>query len=534
MFNSNDTKSAWLGMKMAAGIKSEKREIYVTNEAQYANDLNAFYCRFDKHDFSHVVNSLKKQLRDNDDKIVEIEAKDVCQVFRHINGYKATGPDKVSGNTLKHCASELSTIFAYLFNASLRLSLIPNNWKTAEVIPVPKKPTFVHMNDLRPVALTPIAMKCFEKIMLNFLKKEVEKYLDPFQFAYKAKCSVEDAVLVFVNKALKHLERPQTYVRVLFIDFSSAFNTIQPHIMVEKLLGLNVNKNLIAWILDFLIQRKQYVKLNNTISSICELNTGALQGCVLSPTLYTLYTNDYRAHKTGTTLIKFADDSAIIGLFTMPHTTSYIEEIQSFVDWCDKNYLELNVSKTKELIIDFRHREEEHQPLKIKNEFGEIVDHYKYLGFIVDNKLNWHEHVATLCRKLNQRMYFLRELNSFDINVIILKRFYISIIESIIMFGISCWGGAVTTGDQNKINSVIKRAERIIGCEFDHVDKIFSKACLRKLQSILGNDNHPLSGEFRRSGRSNRILQPASRTERYKNSFVPSSVKLLRSSLSRI
>ena len=130
-------------------------------------------------------------------------------------------------------------------------------------------------------------------------------------------------------------------------------------------------------------------------------------------------------------------------------------------------------------------------------------------------------------------MYFLRKLYSFGINVNILKRFYISIIESIIMFGISCWGKAVTTGDQKKINSVIKRAERIIGCELDHVEEIFAKACLRKLQSILSNDNHPLSGEFIRSGRSNKILQPASRTERYKNSFVPTSVRLLRSSSNR-
>ena len=108
-----------------------------------------------------------------------------------------------------------------------------------------------------------------------------------------------------------------------------------------------MNKNLIAWILDFLTNRTQYVKLNETISNLCNLNTGAPQGCVLSPTLYTLYTNDYRVKHSDTSIIKFADDSAFQGLFTNGLDSNYIEEVHRFVKWCDENYVILNVSKTK-------------------------------------------------------------------------------------------------------------------------------------------------------------------------------------------
>ena len=144
--------------------------------------------------------------------------------------HKASGPDKICGNVLRSCFYELAGIFTTLFNLSLRQSNIPTTWKTAEIIPVPKKPMFTDMNNLRPVALTPIVMKCFERLVLKLLKREVEVQLDPLQFAYKTKRGVEDAVLVFVNNALKHMESPKTFVRILFIDFSSAFNTIQPHI----------------------------------------------------------------------------------------------------------------------------------------------------------------------------------------------------------------------------------------------------------------------------------------------------------------
>ena len=209
-------------------------------------------------------------------------------------------------------------------------------------------------------------MKCFERLVLNILQKEVSLKLDPLQFAYKAKRSVDDAVLVFMNNALKHLEKPGTFVRVLFIDFSSAFNTIQPHLMTEKLLSLGVNRNLIGWILDFLTTRTQYVRVNSTVSDTIGLNTGAPQGCVLSPTLYTLYTNDFLTQDKQTVLLKFADDSAFQGLMSSS-VESYFNEIQRFVEWCERNFLLLNETKTKELIVDFRHDIPAHPPVVINN-----------------------------------------------------------------------------------------------------------------------------------------------------------------------
>ena len=162
---------------------------------------------------------------------------------------------------------------------------------------MPKRSKIKSMNDLRPVALTPAIMKVFERFVLKLLLNEVKEQLDPLQFAYKAKRNVEDASLLFTNNILKHLEKNRYYVRVLLFDFSSAFNTIQPHVMVHKLKYLNLRNDTIAWVLEFLTHRRQYVKLNDSLSELVQINTGALQGCVLSPTLYTIYTNDYRSKK---------------------------------------------------------------------------------------------------------------------------------------------------------------------------------------------------------------------------------------------
>ena len=138
--------------------------------------------------------------------------------------------------------------------------------------------------------------------------------------------------MVFKNNTLKHLEKNRNDARVLFIDFSSAFNTIQPHVMVQKLKNLNVRNDIIAWVLEFLTLRRQYVKLNDSLSELVQINTGAPQGCVLSPTLYTIYiyTNDYRSHKNNTIFIKFADESTIQGLLC-DDEDCYFEEVKCFV-----------------------------------------------------------------------------------------------------------------------------------------------------------------------------------------------------------
>ena len=293
--------------------------------------------------------------------------------------------------------------------------VIPKLWKTAEIIPVPKRSTIESMNDLRPVALTPAIMEVFERFVLILLLNEVKEQLDPLQFAYKAKRNVEDACLLFTNNILKHLEKNRNYARVLFIDFSSAFNTIQPHVMVQKLNDLNVRNDIISLVLEFLTHRRQYVKLNDSLSELVQINTRAPQGCVLSPILCSIYINDYRSHKNNTILIKFADDSTIQGLLC-DSEDCYFEEVKCFVGWCEKNFLMLNVKKTKEMIIDFRIRKNPMRQLEINDESVETVGSYKYLGFTIDNKLNWHAHVDVLCNKLYTRLFFLIKLKSFHVN----------------------------------------------------------------------------------------------------------------------
>ena len=98
----------------------------------------------------------------------------------------------------------------------------------------PKNKVVKEMNDLRPVALTSIVMKCFERIILSNLRPVVEPAVDRFQFAYKTARGTDDATMTLLHKVHSHLDSANfNFVRILFIDFSSAFNTIQPHLLAN-------------------------------------------------------------------------------------------------------------------------------------------------------------------------------------------------------------------------------------------------------------------------------------------------------------
>ena len=431
-----------------------------------------------------------------------------------------------------------------MYNWSIAAHTLPPIWKTAEVVPVPKKANIKELNDLRPVALTPIVTKCLEKLCVREIKKCSSPVQDQMQFAYRQKRSVDDALLVFLDNVYRHLETPRHYCRILFVDFSSAFNTIQPHIIISKLKEIGLHSDLIAWILDFLTCRPQYVKMRNVkyskddkltesvMSNITHTNTGAPQGAVLSPILFTTYTNDCQLSLRDTHLIKFADDSTVQGLISSDEDeTNYRDAITWFVEWCEKHYLLLNIKKTKEMIIDFREIKQPLSPLFINGEEVERVETYKYLGVTIDDRLSWNNHLDILTKKLNSRMYFLRRLKSFNIDKTLITLFYKAVIESLVTFAVTCLGGNADLADTDRIDRTIRKAGKICGGEsdlFPDFALLYLLCCQRKVMSITKDETHPLWPQIRYSSlRDKRVIPFKCNRERYRNSFLPSAVKLL-------
>ena len=367
-------------------------------------------------------------------------------------------------------------------------------------------------------------MKSLERIVIKYLLSEVSELLDPLQFAYRARRGVEDACITLLNNIYKHLENPESYVRILFVDFSSAFNTIQPHLLMEKLMKMRVNSSLIKWLECFLVNRQQTVSVNGHQSSPMFVSTGAPQGCVLSPLLFILYTNDCNCFGNDCISVKFADDVALAGMLQSSELL-YRESIRKFTELCKENYLVLNVQKTKEMIIDFRKKKMPLAPVTIDNHDIECVTEYKYLGTIIDHKLTWNSNTDYLYKKGHQRLYFLRRLRYLHVDSTILYMFYKTCIQSVITFNFLSWFNNLSIKNKSKILKIVNIANKITGVQ-TYLELFYVDQVKNKVDNIVSDSSHILFNEYQYLPSGRRLRVPKSKSNRYRQSFVPSSVML--------
>ncbi|KAK1788619.1 hypothetical protein P4O66_002691 [Electrophorus voltai] len=335
-------------------------------------------------------------------------------------------------------------------------------------------------------------MKCFEKLVRDFITSSLPASMDPLQFAYRHNRSTDDAIAHLLHTTLTHLDKGRVnYVKMLFVDYSSAFNTIIPSRLTAKLEDLRLHPSLGDWISNFLTHRPQSARVGNCVSSTLTFSIGAPQDCVLSPLLYSLCTYDCVATSSSTTIVKFADNTVVMGLILDNDERAYLEEIKHLGNWCQENILLLNVSKTKKLIVYCSKKQEWHyQPVRIKRTTVE-------------------------------------RLRDFRLPSKVLRNFYTCTIESILTGNITVWFGNSTTQDRQALQRVVHSVEHITHMELPDLQTIFYKRCQTKARRIVKDPTHPNNRPFSLLRREKCFRSLKTNTERLKRSFFPQAIRAL-------
>ena len=247
---------------------------------------------------------------------------------------------------------------------------------------------------------------------------------------------------------------------------------------------------------------------------------------MLSPLLYSLFTNDCVANHSSNTIIKFADDTTSIGLIKGNDEMAYREEVRALTSWCQDNNLHLNVSKTKELIVDYRKRQgEEHAP---SPSTGLRWSESAASGFSGFTSVRTWPGLTTQTPSERQR-WGVRSANG-AMDSRILCNFYRCTIESILTGCITAWYGSCTALNLKARQRVVKSAQHITRTELPYMEDLYTQQCRKKANRIINDTYHPSHKLFclLPSGRRYRSIRAC--TTRLRDSFILQAIRTLNSS----
>ncbi len=190
---------------------------------------------------------------------------------------------------------------------------------------------------------------------------------------------------------------------VVLLDLKKAFDTVDHNVLLKKLSKYGIGDRAVSWFASYLKGRVQYTKVNGCLSKGRLIRCGVPQGSILGPMLFLLYVNDLAEYLGGCKTSLFADDTTVYC-----SSNSLVEivlslrlEASNIIQWLRANRLTLNVTKTKFMVLGTRQklRGIEDISLQVDGETIEQVHHFKYLGLMLDDTLNFEEHIDILYRK---------------------------------------------------------------------------------------------------------------------------------------
>ncbi len=235
---------------------------------------------------------------------------------------------------------------------------------------------------------------------------------------------------------------------------------------------------------SFLTDRQQLVRLGKFSSNTRTISTGAPQGCVLSPLLFSLsHTNDCTSKDPSVKLLKFADDTTLIGLIQDGDESAYRQEVKELAVWCSLNNPELNTLKTVEMIVDFRRN-----PPALPHSPSWTA---LWLQWSHSTVMQWDNHIDSIVRKAQQRLYFLRQLRKFNLPQELLKQFYSAIIESVLCTSITVGFSLANQIWPQKTTEGSPDAERIIGTTPPTLQELYLSRVSKRAGKITLDPSHP-------------------------------------------
>jgi len=439
-----DKKNQWKIMKDIVPNKGAKSDLRYDNPEIIANEFNTYLVNVGSNLFHEVkdknanpqsstsdgeTNGINVNSHDQPQKCKEnsihtyktwrpepVHPYDICRAISLLNNTNATGDDGIALRYIKDSLLVTSSYITIMINTSIVTGIVPKSWKHAVVsLKYKNKGNKSDPSNFRPISLLPVLSKILEKVIAMQLTLHMEQSnkISPSQFAYRRHRSTENALINITDKLYQSIDSGHISLLIL-LDLSKAFDSINHKLLLEKLRNLQIDT---FWFENYLLDRTQSVRVNNSMSTKKEIKFGVPQGSILGPILFSIFVNDLPSSVTHGMVTMYADDTQL--LYTcQPHQLNEIKalaenDLSSLTRWYNSNGLKVNANKTQAILISSKASPKSMPPdfcINFNNQQIKPEREVKNLGVWMDANLTYKDHIQRTSSKMNGTLMFINRV----------------------------------------------------------------------------------------------------------------------------
>jgi hypothetical protein len=384
-----------------------------------------------------------------------------------LNKLKTTasaGQDKLKPNIIKLISDEISLPLTHKINLIFEHNKVPDEFKFANITPIYKAGNSMEVQNYRPISVLPAFSKLMERLLHDriYVFLQQNEIISDYQYGFRKNFNSEMALAVTTDNIISSLDS-QKHVMGLFLDLKKAFDTVDFNILMKKLVHYGIRGNALDLLKNYLSNRKQSVKIENSVSSELPVTCGVPQGSILGPLLFLIYINDLPNALTSCNPIMYADDTNLFlsGKNIDEMKNKFNTDLVALTKYLKCNRLSLNVSKTHSMLFTLNNSlRDSSLSLSIDGSIIDTVKCINFLGVKIDNKLNFSEHITHTCNKVSKSIGIIRKISK-TVNRPTLLMLYNSLILPYLTYCNMIWGKSANI-HINRLFILQKKALRLI------------------------------------------------------------------------
>lgn len=339
-----------------------------------------------------------------------VSEQEVEEAIRSSKNSKCPDIYGIAPAAIKLAPKVLSVPLTWLINSIIIQGVIPDSWKCARILPQHKSGSRNKKENYRPISILPSFSKILEKVVAKQLVTHLEahKVLPPSQYGFRRNLSTTHA-LAAIDHDWREAGSTGRHCGALLLDLSAAFDTLDPHLLVEKLAVYGANRSLRSLISSYMCGRRQNVDCNGNLSGELQIMFGSPQGSVMSPILFLVMVADIEEWISVANVLSYADDTTI---YTSQNTKERTRDVLEgaaieVIQFMEASKLSLNPSKTQFIMIGRKMERD----IKVGNVAVAESSNVTLLGVTLNKSLTWKAHLDKLAPILRQRIGILRRLS---------------------------------------------------------------------------------------------------------------------------